>query len=69
MAVSNPARYPEFAGNVKSVDTREFHRPAAQSPSADSWCYNKNAESFLRIGKALGRAMLDMLNGNRQANP
>jgi alpha-galactosidase len=57
MAVSDRVKYPEFAGNVKSVDTRSFVRPSKGQPS----CYYENAETFLEIGEALGQAMTELL--------
>lgn len=60
MAVGDPAKYPEFAGNVTSVDTRPFFRPAEQSPGGRPQYYYGNAESFLEIGEAMGRAMLEL---------
>ena len=56
MAVGDPSKYQEFAGNVKSVDMRSFVRPAKGQPS----CYYENAETFLEIGEALGQAMTEL---------
>ena len=61
MAVGNPAKYPEFAGNVASVDTRPFCRSAELSPGGHAACYCGSAEAFLEIGDALGSAMLGLL--------
>jgi hypothetical protein len=52
MAVGDAKKYPEFAGNVKSVDTIEL------SHGAKSMYYNSNAEVFLEIGEALGKEMI-----------
>ncbi|MCF7954776.1 MAG: hypothetical protein K9M75_03140 [Phycisphaerae bacterium] len=60
MAVGNPAKYPEFAGNVKSIDTRKFW-PTDTSLNGREWDYKNNAESFLQIGEALGLAMKEMI--------
>jgi len=57
MAVGDSAKYPEFAGNVKSVDTRSFVRLSKGQPS----CYYENAETFLEMGEALGQAMAELL--------
>jgi len=57
MAVGDPAKYPEFTGNVKSIDTRMF----VPSPGQVGSCYNENAGTFLEIGDALGRAMLELM--------
>lgn len=64
MAVGNPNKHPEFAGNVKSVDTRGFYRPAERSPGGQAWCYNNNAETFLLIGEAQARAMMQLTDGD-----
>jgi len=60
MAVGNQDKYPEFADNVKSIDTRLFYRAPELSPGAPAFCYNTNAESYLEIGEAMGRAMLEL---------
>jgi alpha-galactosidase len=60
MAVGNPEKYPEFAGNVKSIDTLPLYRASEISPGGGVFSYNSNAESFLLIGEAMGRAMLDL---------
>ena len=57
MAVGDPVKYPEFAGNVKSIDTRPFVR----SSKGQASCYYENAETFLEIGEAMGRAMLELM--------
>jgi hypothetical protein len=69
MAVGNPEKYPEFAGNVISVDTTPFYRSQEQSPGYNTSrrrkyyeeCFNSNAESFLLIGEAVGKAMIPLL--------
>jgi len=64
MAVGDPAKHPEFAGNVKSVDTKPFLRAPNQSPGGYATVYNSNAESFLEIGEAMGKAMLELQKQN-----
>ncbi len=54
MAVGDEKKYPEFAGNVKSIDTIELSR------GAGSMHYNNNAEVFLEIGEAMANAMLQL---------
>ncbi len=56
LAVGDPARYPEFAGNMKTVDTQPFFR------SGDPRTLGNNAETILAVGEALGRAMLELMN-------
>jgi hypothetical protein len=54
-------KYPEFKGNVKSVDVRPFWREADVSPVNQGYHYNHNAETYYEVGNALGRAMADLL--------
>lgn len=69
MAVGDPAKHPEFAGNVASVDTRDFWREIDESPKGEDYHYNRNAETYLRVGDALGRAMVGMLGGKAEPLP
>ncbi len=52
--------YPEFAGNVKTMEARGFWRDTAISPSGQGYHYNWNAETYLLVGDALGRAMVEL---------
>jgi len=62
LAVSGErGRYPEFAGNVKTVETRDFWRPAERSPREQGFHYNQNAETYMLTGEALARGMLELL--------
>jgi hypothetical protein len=61
LAVSDPVKHPEFAGNVKTMDTRGYWRSAAVSPTSTGYHYNHNAETFLLVGDALGRGMIELL--------
>ncbi|QTN34259.1 hypothetical protein HZ994_18680 [Akkermansiaceae bacterium] len=62
LAVSGEkGKYPEFKGNVKSVETRDFWRPADQSPKDQDFHYNQNAETYMLVGEALGKGMLELL--------
>ncbi len=56
------AKYPEFKGNVKAVDTRDFWREADVSPVNQGFHYNHNAETYYETGEALGRAMAELLS-------
>jgi len=60
-------RYPEFKGNVKTIDSRGFWRGTGESPSNKGYHYNHNAETYLLTGDALGRAMVEMLGGEAEA--
>lgn len=69
MAVGDPAKHPEFAGNVASVDTRDYWREVDESPKSEDYHYNRNAETYLRAGDSLGRAMVGLLGGKAEALP
>jgi len=69
LAVGNPAKHPEFAGTVASVDTRDFWREVDESPKGEDYHYNRNAETYLRVGDALGRAMVGLLGGRAEPLP
>jgi hypothetical protein len=69
LAVGNPAKHPEFAGTVASVDTRDFWRELDESPKGEDYHYNRNAETYLRVGDALGRAMVGLLGGKAEPLP
>jgi methionine-rich copper-binding protein CopC len=64
-AVSNdPVKYPDFAGNVKTMEARGFWRDASVSPvpsGSQGYHYNRHAETFMLVGDALGRGMIDLL--------
>jgi alpha-galactosidase len=51
------AEYEEFRGNVAFVGTRDFYRPAEESPSNQAYHWNENAETYCLIGEAMGEAM------------
>ncbi|NQU21589.1 MAG: hypothetical protein HQ567_09925 [Candidatus Nealsonbacteria bacterium] len=69
MAVGDPKKHPEFAGTVASVDTRDFWREVDESPTNQDYHYNRNAETYLLVGDALGRAMVGLLGSNAEALP
>lgn len=54
-------KYPEFIGNVAAVDARPFWREVEVSPVNQGHHYNHNAETYMEVGLALGRAMVEML--------
>uniref|UniRef100_A0A6U6FT91 Sialate O-acetylesterase domain-containing protein n=2 Tax=Odontella aurita TaxID=265563 RepID=A0A6U6FT91_9STRA len=61
-AVANRTKYPEFAGNVASVETRNYLRePKPHSPSDFDYHWNNNAESLWLVGEAMGKAMVEMV--------
>ncbi len=55
------AQREEFQGNVAFVSTRNFWRPADQSPSGQGYHWNNNAETYYLIGEGMGKAMLKLL--------
>jgi hypothetical protein len=61
MAIGDPQKHPEFAGTVASVETRDFARPAEQSPSNFGYHWNHNGESHFLVGEAMGQAMVKLL--------
>jgi alpha-galactosidase len=54
-------KYPEFKGNVKSVDTRDFFPDPEKSPKNQDFHYHQNAGAYMRIGEAMGKGMLELL--------
>ena len=61
LAMNDTKKHPEFAGNVKCVDSRDFWREVAVSPKDQGFHYNRNAETYLEVGLLLGRAMEDLM--------
>ncbi len=69
MAVGDPEQHPEFAGNVASVDTRDFWREVDESPRGQDYHYNRNAETYMLVGEAMGRAMVRLQGGQAEEIP
>ena len=69
MAVGDPEKHPEFAGTVASVDTRDFWREIHESPKGEDYHYNRNAETYMLIGDAMGRSMVGLLGGKAEPLP
>ncbi|HSP42162.1 MAG TPA: hypothetical protein VLO11_04785, partial [Luteolibacter sp.] len=61
LAVADAVKYPAFTGNVKSVDTLPYWRTVDESPGVQGFHYHNNAETYMLVGDALGRAMVEML--------
>lgn len=62
LAVSGETgNYPEFADNVKTVEARGYWRDGSESPTTTGYHYNHNAETYMLVGDALGRAMVSLL--------
>ncbi len=69
MAVGDPELHPELAGTVSSVDTRDFWREVDESPRDQGHHYHRNAETYLLVGDALGRAMVRLRGGEAEVFP
>ena len=69
LAVGDPKQHPEFAGAVASVDTRDFWREVEESPVSQDYHYNRNAETYLLVGEAMGRAMVGLQGGEAKPIP
>jgi alpha-galactosidase len=69
MAVGDAKQHPDYAGTVASIDTRDFWREVDESPKGEDYHYNRNAETYMLIGDALGRAMVGLLGGKAEPLP
>ena len=56
LAVADPAKYPEFKGNVATV----YANPLSLG-GASNGHYNGNAETYMNIGEGMGKAMAELL--------
>ena len=62
LAVSGETgKYPEFKRNVKTVEIRGFWRAVEVSPRNQGYHYNRNAETYMLVGNALGQGMVKLL--------
>ena len=61
LAMNDAQKHPEFAGNVKCVESRDFWREVEVSPKNQGYHYNRNAETYMEVGNALGWAMAELL--------
>ena len=66
LAIADAKKHPEFVGNVKCVDSRDFWREATVSPKNQGYHYNRNAETFLEVGLRLGWVTADLLKGENK---
>ena len=69
MAVGDAKQHPEYARTVASIDTRDFWREVDESPTNQDYHYNRNAETYMLIGDALGRAMVGLIGGKADPLP
>ncbi len=64
LAVSGEkGKYPEFVGNVLTVETRHLWRKVEVSPKNQGYHYNRNAETYMQVGDVLGRGMVKLHEG------
>ena len=54
-------KYAEFKGNVKTVETRDFFPKVEESPKNQGFHYHQNAGTYMQIGEAMGKGMLELL--------
>jgi alpha-galactosidase len=54
-------KYAEFKGNVKTVETRDFFPKVEESPKDQGFHYHQNAGTYMQIGEAMGKGMLELL--------
>ncbi len=54
-------KYPDFKGNVKTVDTRDFFPKVEDSPKNQGFHYHQNAGAYMQIGEAMGKGMLELI--------
>ena len=52
-AIANTTKYPEFEGNIGTVETRGFFRPTPLSQSGQSYHWSHNYETYHLIGEGL----------------
>jgi len=62
LALADGNKYPEFKGNVGGVETRDFWRDRADSPSGQNYHWNRNWETYYLIGNAMGDTMVGLLS-------
>lgn len=60
--VADPIKYPKFAGNVTTVDTRPFHYPDTSPEVGFVHHWNYNGQSYFKVGESMGTAMLKLIN-------
>ncbi|HEX4612487.1 MAG TPA: sialate O-acetylesterase [Urbifossiella sp.] len=64
------AERPEFKGNVLFVPTRDFVRPATESPNPGHGHHEfGNAETLVLVGDALGKGMVRLLSPQAKGPP
>jgi hypothetical protein len=64
-AMADYAKYPDFAGNVTTVDTRDYWRIHTDSPSNQEYHWSGNAETYFWIGDAMAKGMQELVGGTQ----
>lgn len=59
--VADPAKHPEFAGTVSTVDTRPFYYGNNSPTTGFVYHWNYNGESYFHVGESMGTAMLKLM--------
>ena len=62
LEMANFSRYPEFAGNVSTIDTRSFNQLIEESPRDQGYHWNRNAKSYSLIGASIAEEMLQLIS-------
>jgi len=66
LAVGDFRKYPQFEGNVATVETRVFRRAPDVSPApSQEYHWYQNWESYYLIGESMGRVMIQLLPANQ----
>ena len=66
LAMNDAKKHPEFVGNVKCVDVRDFWPAVEDSPNPkQGYHYFHNAGTYMEVGNALGWAMADLLKASK----
>lgn len=60
-SVADSSKYPKFAGNVFTVDTRSFHYPNTSPEIGFVHHWNYSGESYFKVGESMGVAMLKLM--------
>lgn len=55
--------HPEFEGNVRTVETRDYFPAVEDSPRNQGFHYHQNAGTYMQIGEAMGRGMIELRQG------
>lgn len=59
--VADQKKYPVFAGNVFTIDTRPIQPTVEESPVEDGSHWHNNGKALYLIGKGMGDGMVEML--------